>query len=219
MIRAAIFDVDGVLLDSLSIWWELGARYLRRRGLAPEKGLGRTLFSMSLPQGAAYLKEHYALPEAPEDIQEGIRSLLRDFYLHEVQPKPGCPEALTFLKSRGIPMAVATTSPRPLVEPALRRTGLFPFFSALLTTEEVGQEKTAPAIYRQAAQALSVSPSQTLVVEDSLYALQTAAGAGFPTAGVFDAMGEPDQQGLARAAAVYLPSLWALPAHWSLLNL
>ena len=61
MIRAAIFDLDGVLLDSLSIWEDLGARYLRAKGLTPEEGLGKTLFPMSMEQGAAYLKAHYPL--------------------------------------------------------------------------------------------------------------------------------------------------------------
>ena len=48
MIRAAIFDLDGVVLDSMSIWRDLGARYLLHRGLTPEPGLGELLFSMSM---------------------------------------------------------------------------------------------------------------------------------------------------------------------------
>ncbi len=83
---------------------------------------------MSLPEGAAYLKENYALPESPAEIQQSIQTLLREFYLREVQPKPGAPEALAFLRCRGIPMALATTSPRMLVQPALERTGLLPLF-------------------------------------------------------------------------------------------
>ena len=59
MIRAAIFDLDGVVLDSMSIWRDLGARYLLHRGLTPEPGLGELLFSMSMEQGAEYLHTHY----------------------------------------------------------------------------------------------------------------------------------------------------------------
>ena len=65
MIRAAIFDLDGVVLDSMSIWRDLGARYLLHRGLTPEPGLGELLFSMSMEQGADYLRTHYPLP--PEE--------------------------------------------------------------------------------------------------------------------------------------------------------
>lgn len=59
MIRAAVFDLDGVVLDSMSIWRDLGARYLLHRGLTPEPGLGELLFSMSMEQGADYLRTHY----------------------------------------------------------------------------------------------------------------------------------------------------------------
>lgn len=63
MIRAAVFDLDGVVLDSMSIWKDLGSRYLLRRGLTPKPGLGELLFAMSMEQGADYLRTHYPLPE------------------------------------------------------------------------------------------------------------------------------------------------------------
>ena len=59
MTKAAVFDLDGVLLDSMGIWNELGARYLRSLGVTPEEGLNEILFSMSMEQGAEYLHTHY----------------------------------------------------------------------------------------------------------------------------------------------------------------
>ena len=53
MIRGTIFDLDGVLLDSMGIWEDLGARYLRRLHITPEPGLNEILFTMSMEQGAA----------------------------------------------------------------------------------------------------------------------------------------------------------------------
>ena len=70
MIRGAIFDLDGVLLDSMGIWRNLGARYLRARGITPASGLGNVLFAMSMEQGAAYLKTHYPLPESEAEIRD-----------------------------------------------------------------------------------------------------------------------------------------------------
>ena len=78
MIRAAIFDLDGVVLDSMSIWRDLGARYLLHRGLTPEPGLGELLFSMSMEQGADYLRTHYPLPECA-DILADLSAMLRTF--------------------------------------------------------------------------------------------------------------------------------------------
>ena len=79
MIRAAVFDLDGVVLDSMSIWKDLGARYLLRRGLTPEPGLEELLFAMSMEQGADYLRTHYPLPESA-DVLADLSAMLRDYF-------------------------------------------------------------------------------------------------------------------------------------------
>ena len=89
MTKGAIFDLDGVLLDSMGIWNDLGARYLRSRGLMPEPGLNEILFSMSMEQGAEYLHTHYPLAQSAAEIEAGIETMLRDFYYNEVHAKPG----------------------------------------------------------------------------------------------------------------------------------
>lgn len=218
MIRGAIFDLDGVLLDSMGIWKDLGARYLRSLHIQPEPGLNEILFAMSMEQGAAYLKEHYPLPQSEAEIGEGIARMLEDYYFYEVPAKPGAAALLNFLAERGIPMAAATSSPRTHVTRALKRLGLLPYLQAVFTTGEVGVSKHEPAIYHLAAERLGTAPAETLVFEDSLYALKTAKTAGFRTVGVLDAHGETDQAGLKKAAEVYLTSLTEFPGHWEPLN-
>ena len=100
MIRGAIFDLDGVLLDSMGIWKDLGARYLRSLHIQPEPGLNEILFAMSMEQGAAYLKEHYPLPQSEAEIGEGIARMLEDYYFYEVPAKPGAAALLNFLAER-----------------------------------------------------------------------------------------------------------------------
>ena len=218
MIRGAIFDLDGVLLDSMGIWKDLGARYLRSLHIQPELGLNEILFAMSMEQGAAYLKEHYPLPQSEAEIGEGIARMLEDYYFYEVPSKPGAAELLGFLAERGIPMAAATSSPRPHVTRALDRLGLLSYLQAVFTTGEVGVSKHEPAIYHLAAERLGTAPAETLVFEDSLYALKTAGAAGYRTVGVFDANGEADQAGLKAAAEVYLTALTEFPGHRAELN-
>ena len=87
MTKAAVFDLDGVLLDSMGIWNDLGARYLRSLGVTPEEGLNEILFSMSMEQGAEYLHTHYALPQSAAEVGAGIANMLRDFYFYEVPAK------------------------------------------------------------------------------------------------------------------------------------
>ena len=218
MIRGAIFDLDGVLLDSMGIWKDLGARYLRSLHIQPEPGLNEILFAMSMEQGAAYLKEHYPLPQSEAEIGEGIARMLEDYYFYEVPAKPGAAALLNFLAERGIPMAAATSSPRTHVTRALERLGLLSYLQAVFTTGEVGTSKHEPAIYHLAAERLGTAPEETLVFEDSLYALKTARAAGYCTVGVFDVHGEEDQAGLKATAEVYLTALPEFPGHWDALN-
>ena len=78
-IRGAIFDVDGVLLDSMAIWEEAGAVSEKSWEEIPGRDLGRILFPMTLREGAAYLKETYGLSEEPEEIEGGVLAVVRDF--------------------------------------------------------------------------------------------------------------------------------------------
>lgn len=207
MIKGAIFDIDGVLLDSMGIWDDLGARYLRSLDKIPEEGLNKILFSMSMEQGAEYLNEHYGLNKSVKETVDGIGRMLEDYYFYEVLLKPGAKEVLEFLKSKNIKMAAATSSPRTHIEKALSRNGLLGYIDKIYTTSEVGVSKHSPDIYNLAADFLKTKSEETLVFEDSLYALKTAKEAGFVTVGVFDEKGESNQAELENQADLYLKKL------------
>lgn len=207
MIKGAIFDIDGVLLDSMGIWDDLGARYLRSLEKIPEEGLNKILFSMSMEQGAEYLNEHYGLNKSVKETVDGIGRMLEDYYFYEVLLKPGAKEVLEFLKSKNIKMAAATSSPRTHIEKALSRNGLLGYIDKIYTTGEVGVSKHSPDIYNLAADFLKTKSEETLVFEDSLYALKTAKEAGFVTVGVFDEKGESNQAELENQADLYLKKL------------
>ena len=108
-------------------------------------------------------------------------------------------------------MAAATSSPRAHVTRALARLGLLEYFTEIFTTGEIGVSKHKPDIYRMAAEHLGTAPRETVVFEDSLYALQTAKAAGFITIGVYDANGEADQPGLKKTADLYVKRLGEIP--------
>ena len=213
-ICGAIFDLDGVLLDSMAVWNDLGVRYLQKRGIQPEAGLSQILFSMSMEQGADYLKEQYQLPDTSQEILNGIEQMIQDFYFYEVQPKEGGKELLHFLQDQNVKMIAATSSPREHVTKALQRNGLYGYLQQIYTTGEVGISKHEPLIYQLAAKSLGTKPEETLVFEDSLYALKTAKNAGFRTIGVYDADGETDQEGVRETGELYLTSLLDFRQSW-----
>ena len=218
MIKGIIFDIDGVVLDSMSIWNDLGARYLRSLNVEPEEGLNEILFSMSMEQGADYLKEHYKLKRSTASILNGIQDMLRDFYYYEVPAKPGAKELMEFLKEKGMRITAATSSPKSHIEKALTRNKLLRYVEVIYTTGEIGISKHSPDIYNKAASYMKLTPAEVLVLEDSLYALKTAKEAGYKTAGVYDKDGETDQAGVEATGDVYIRNLSELISLWPRLN-
>ena len=94
MIKSAIFDVDGTLLDSMKIWDDAGERYLSSVGKTAENGLSEKLCDMSLTEGAEYMKKQYALSFSTDEIVSGVLKIIEDFYFYEVGLKNGTKELL-----------------------------------------------------------------------------------------------------------------------------
>ena len=96
-IKAVIFDADGVLLDSLSVWKELGKRYITDLGYQPVAEMDEILFPMSMEQGAAWLKNRFTLAYSEEKIVMDLKSRIRKYYFEEVPAKSGARELLQCL--------------------------------------------------------------------------------------------------------------------------
>lgn len=206
-IRGAIFDVDGTLLDSMKIWDQAGARYLESLGKEPEQGLNKILFSLSLADGAAYLKKTYDLTQTEEEIHQGVLDVVDAFYRDEAQAKAGVRELLAALSAKGVAMTVATSSDKRQIRTALERLDLAKYFQELFTCGEVGGSKNEPEIFHRAAALMGTTPEDTCVVEDGLYAVRTANNAGYYTIGVYDASSHDDWQDLQKEADLALESL------------
>ena len=202
--RGAIFDADGTLLDSMSVWHNLGELYLRSRNIVPEEGLSVRLWPLSYEQGCEYLRKHYALTESVSGIQQGISRMIEAFYRNEVQLKPGVREFLARLKREGIPMVIATSGDRELLTAALGRNGIAGYFRAIFTCTELHTDKRHPEIFRACAEALGLEPENVAVFEDVLYALETAKSAGFITVGVEDSASFNDRARIIRTADYYV---------------
>lgn len=184
--QACIFDVDGTLLDSMSVWDDIGERYLTSLGILAREGLKDALNTMSLEQGAAYLKEEYQLDKSVSQIIEGVLKIVSDFYRFEAPLKPGVKETLEWLNAEKIRMVIATSGDSELAEAALKRNGIQKYFEHIYTCTEAGAGKDEPTIYLKAAEFLQTEPENVLVFEDALHAAETAKKAGFIVVGVYD---------------------------------
>lgn len=140
-IKAAIFDADGTLLDSMPVWNDIGELYLKSIGLTAREGLGETLHTMSLEQGAAYLKKEYRLEKQIPEIVGDVLKIVADFYRLEAPLKPGVKETLEWLKHRQVKMAVATSGNRELIEAALERKEFLDILEKSLPVRKQAQGK------------------------------------------------------------------------------
>ena len=216
MITGAIFDADGTLLDSMSVWDTIGEDYLRGIGYTPRENLSETFRSMSLLQAARYYQNEYGVRLSVEEIMSGVNELLERFYRDEVLLKPGARGFLRELSARGVRLCVATATERPLVEAALRRCGVLGYFDGVLTCTDVDSGKDKPLIYRRALRCVGEDrPSSVVVFEDALHALRTAKADGFPVAAVYDSH-EKRQDELKALADFYLTDFTDFDSFWKL---
>lgn len=203
MIKGAIFDVDGTLLDSMQVWDTVAERYLQKIGISADMDVNREFKQMSLYQGACYLKENYGLIQSVDEIMAGVNTLIEDFYIKQVLRKPGIAEYLEVLSAQNVKLCVATATDEYLVEAALRRNGILKYFQKIFTCTGVGSGKDEPKIFYQALDFLGTDLEETLVFEDALYAARTVKAAGFPLAAVYDSH-EEGQQELKEIADYYI---------------
>ena len=186
MIKGAIFDLDGTLLDSMFIWDTFGEEYLRTLGKDPKENLTETFKTFTLEQAAEYYREHYGVTLSVEEIVDGVNEMAAEIYRTKVTLKDGVRAFLEGLRAQGVKMCVATVTDRPIVEDVLKKLGIRDFFTEIFTCAEVGYNKETPHIYRVALEALGTKKDETVVFEDTLHALMTAKNDGFPVAAVYD---------------------------------
>jgi len=210
-IDGAIFDVDGVLLDTMPVWHDSAVRYLEHKGIEAEEGLGDKLFATTVTIGAEYLKKTYGLPESENEIRQGINDDMGAFYREEAEPKPGVLSLLNRMKAAGVRMSVATSTERECIMGAFDRLGMTDYFDAILTCDEIGATKDQPEIFMAAIDAMGTEIQNTWVFEDGLYSIKTASAEGFRIAGVYDSVSESDQDDIKKLSDVYLKDMGEFP--------
>lgn len=178
-LQGVVFDVDGVLFDTERLtnqtwlavgtemgWPQIGEHYLEFVGQNRTDAFQRMtdLFGPEFPR-EEFMRRCSGQNQARME-REGVPI------------KPGVVELLDFLKDRKIPMALATSTGRERTLRRMEMTGLGPYFSAIITGDQVVHSKPDPEIYQIACRALGTNPAQTIAIEDSRNGILSAYAAG-----------------------------------------
>ncbi|MBR6471287.1 MAG: HAD family phosphatase [Victivallales bacterium] len=186
MKKILIFDMDGVLLDSMPLWEHLGVGYLTAHGIQPTPGLRERLLQMTMPEAAALFRTEFGMTDSAEKIISGIDAMAEEFYTVKAPLKPGVAETLAVLHRRGYCCVLATATDRDLAQAALSRTGIAEYFQQIFTCTELNLSKKDPEFFRHILNALQVTPEKCAVIEDALHAIQTALSCGIDTYALYD---------------------------------
>ena len=189
--KLLIFDMDGTLLDSMGFWQNLGRRYLESKGKAPENNLEKIIESMTLKESASYFKTKYNLEEDVETIIKQVLDFIEDKYLKDFLIKA---------HSEGYKMCILTTSEKSQAIGALKRTGVLDLFDEIYTDRDFDLSKKNPQIYVKTCEKMGESPSDTVVFEDALYAVESAKKAQCTVIGVYDEYSKCDWQNIKNIA-------------------
>ena len=176
---AAIFDLDGTLLDSMYVWHRVDDVFFEKRGMQCPEDYGRALSGKSYRESAEYTIARFGLSESWEEIVQEWTQQVVEEYSHHVQLNPGAYAYLQYLKQAGIKLAVATALPEYLYRPCLENLGVITLFDALCSTDETGgRGKARGEVFLLAAERLGVAPKKCAVFEDVLEGIQGAKHAG-----------------------------------------
>lgn len=188
---AAIFDLDGTLIDSNRVWEKIDRKYMQQHGKYLSDREIKRMASMTYEECAEYIKSK-GVEASVEELRSEFNKMAVYEYRNNIFLKDNAAELLTYLRAKGKRLAIATASPRELYEPVLRHNNVYAYFDVIVTTDEAGRSKDYPDVYLLAASKLGVSPDSCAVFEDILKGIISARDAGMMTVGVYDRYSEED---------------------------
>lgn len=202
---AAIFDLDGTLADSNTVWEKLDRIILAKYGITADDDFTVKLAAMTYQQAADAMR-NIGVPITDEDFVKEINALAEIEYAKNIPLKPFASEFLHEMKNAGIKLVLATASPAEFYEPLLRRVGVYELFDGFITTDEVGKNKDQPDIYLKAAEIAGLPISKCIIFEDTLTAVRTASKTDAYVCAVYDKYSQQDIDDLKKLSDKYVYS-------------
>jgi len=214
MIRGAIFDVDGTLIDSMPAWETVGSSYVKQQGLVPADDLDKRVKESCLRDVSLIMQNEYGVEKDLDEIERELSGMVKYKYYNTIPLKPGVEKLLEGLKQRGIKMCLASASSYDHIEAALSRCGVMHYFSHIFSCVDVGSSKREAEIYKLAMEHLGTEAHETCMFDDALYVAQMAGSLGIKTVGIYEEL-MLYQDELKDATDFYIEDYNELDAFWA----
>jgi HAD superfamily hydrolase (TIGR01509 family) len=211
--NAAIFDVDGLLLDTEGLWTRAQRKLFASRDHDFTLEHKRAFVGVSGPVAEARLEEMLDAPGEGAALLAELNELVMGEADDGAEPMPGARELVAALAAAGRPMALVSNSPRDWVDAVIAPSGLAPRFDAILTPDDGLAHKPAPALYLAACRSLGAEPSHSVALEDTATGIAAAKAAGLVVIGV------PSVPGVELDGADLVAPSLADPAVWRAVGL
>ncbi len=202
--KAAIFDADGTLIDSMHVWDGIGERYLKSLGIEPETDIDKIISDMSFADSCAYMIKTYGIEKSVPRMIKEISEMVADKYRFEIPLKTGVLKYLKKLSAENVKICVLTASERGYITECFERLGIIQFISFIMTCSEEGLDKNSPKIFHRAADRLGVNGQEITVFEDSLNAIASAKKGGYKVCAVYDDSAEKYKSEISKISDMYI---------------
>jgi HAD superfamily hydrolase (TIGR01509 family) len=178
MVKAVIFDMDGVMIDSEPLWEKTERIMLRRKGIEYNPTYRDKIVGLNQNDSGKLLRETFNLPETVEEIIAGRIEILLGLYERELELVPGLLPLLKELGASDLLLALASSSPIEAINFVLDTFSLGKFFTVVVSGDAIPLGKPHPDIYLYTADNLGIEPSECVVIEDSINGVKSAKRAG-----------------------------------------
>ncbi len=177
----AIVDLDGTLLNSVEYWDRLPFDYIRSKGLEPPPTIRQEIIEMELDESSKYIKQRMGMAEDASEIKRELVEMIRSVYTEKAQFYSGAADFVKGLHARGVRMALFSATEHSCLEACLRRHGVLECFHSIVSTMDIGMDKSVPESFLKVLSILGTAKDDTIVFEDAPYAIDGAIRAGFKT--------------------------------------
>lgn len=202
MIKAVIFDMDGLMIDSERVTYEGYVLECGKLGLVMEKEFYKKVLGHTIPEIFQMFRDKFGESFPMEEVLKKVHLYMDDLFVKEGIPvKEGLRELLKYLKDHGYKTVVATSSDRSRVDRILKMAGLEEYFDDSICGDEVKNGKPNPEVFLKACEKAGVEPEEALVLEDSEAGISAAYAARIPVICVPD-MKYPEEEFAGKASKI-----------------